>query len=236
MFGCYLSFRSVSSSFFLDISSWGHKMPLCSLARIEVASAHTQTHSHPSARFGMQLGDIDNSHTLILHNATGGQWDSSTGVGLLCPLTVMLSQDSMAGSTVRCTVCLCARACPLQTASHHLWEGRDKQSVWAEIRWEQTLGRLTVSESLSGELWLYGLGGPENSEGNTLILIEMAGKHKPTKGFNVPNCTQKHTNCFSVTQLCLQWYKVFHEHPSHMKHIFIPYLCNMTNFTHQVCS
>lgn len=57
--------------------------------------------------------------------------------------------------------CVCAR--PLQTASHHLGEGRDKQSVWAEIRWEQTLGRLTVSESLQGELCLYGLSGPEDS-------------------------------------------------------------------------
>lgn len=46
----------------------------------------------------------------------------------------------------------------MQMASHHLGEGRDKQSVWVEIRWEQTPGRLTdckwVTLGKTAALWL----------------------------------------------------------------------------------
>lgn len=59
--------------------------------------------------------------------------DGGVGLGLLME-SITLSQDG------RARVCVCA--CVMQTVSHHLREGRDKQSVWVEIRWEQTPGRL----------------------------------------------------------------------------------------------
>lgn len=60
----------------------------------------------------------------------------------------MLSQEAMTGGATRQTVCLhmhvCERGCTaLADGVPSPQGGKDKQSVWAEIRWEQTLVRLT---------------------------------------------------------------------------------------------
>lgn len=70
----YLSFRSASFSFFLDMTSWVTNV-LCSLSGIEAASMHirslslslsdTRTHVHRTGRLGGQILRIDNGYTLI---------------------------------------------------------------------------------------------------------------------------------------------------------------------------
>lgn len=55
--------------------------------------------------------------------------------------------------------------CVMQTASHHLGESRDKQSVWAEIRSEQTPRRLTDCKWVTAVLW------PEDSGRNNVKAL-----------------------------------------------------------------
>lgn len=62
--------------------------------------------------------------------------------------TDMLSQEATAGGAARHTVCLHMHVCvcvrmALADGVPSPQGGRDKQSVWAEIRWEQTPVRLT---------------------------------------------------------------------------------------------
>lgn len=117
---CYLFFRSVSFSFFLDMTSQATK---CHCVVWLGLKSPLQTHTHTVARPGVKIFRADNRYWFSILS----WWKVSRLVpvlwsSVLSIQTDMLSQEAMTGGTVQHTVCLRACVRPLQMASHHLGE------------------------------------------------------------------------------------------------------------------